>query len=228
MHQVELRHWWFRGRRRLLTGLLGKVGQARNESLRILDYGCGTAGNTTSYASYGTVIGIEPDAFAVRVAHARGGAFYCRAGGLQLPFRASTFDVVMASDVLEHIEDDFAAVAEVARVLRPGGSAIVSVPAHQWLFSYHDRALHHFRRYSKTGLRNLFTSGGLRVRQISYWNTALYPLLCFYRLLQQKRHPALPYSDTRLPPRLVNECLAALLTGEAALLRHVTLPWGLS
>jgi hypothetical protein len=112
-------------------------------------------------------------------------------------------------------------------VVRPGGSIIVSVPAHQWLFSEHDTALHHFRRYNKAGLRRVFANVGIRLRWMSYWNTTLFPVACLQRLLQQRR-AGLPRSDVRPAPRLINEVLARLLAGEAELLRHVTLPWGLS
>src|ERR1044071_5323773 len=113
MQLVELSHWWFRGRRSLLRKLVGEIARRRAASLRILDYGCGTGGNTQTYESFGSVVGIEPDAFAVRAAQARGGAAYCRANGTQLPFRPAAFDVAVASDVLEHIEDDATAVSEL-------------------------------------------------------------------------------------------------------------------
>jgi SAM-dependent methyltransferase len=228
MHLVELTHWWFRGRRRLLVSFLARVGGARTGALRILDYGCGTGGNTTSYGRFGSVTGVEPDPHAIRLAQKRGGAFYCRANGLRLPFRNGAFDVVIASDVLEHIEDDSAALAEMARVLKPGGSMIISVPAHQWLFSYHDAALQHFRRYSTVNLRGLLGRERLRIRRLSYWNMTLFPLLSLYRLFQPRRRRTEPHSDTRLPPGLINEVLAVLLSAEGALVRHVRLPWGLS
>jgi len=135
---------------------------------------------------------------------------------------------VVASDVLEHIEDDLAAVWEIARVLRPGGAVVISVPAHPWLFSEHDAALHHFRRYSKATLRDLLKRGGLRIRRISYWNAALFPAICLHRLLVKPRRGREPRSDTSSSPWLINEALAALLAAEAAVLRHAPLPWGVS
>jgi SAM-dependent methyltransferase len=228
MHALELRHWWFRGRRRMLVDLLGEAAGPRRGSLRILDYGCGTGGNTEAYASLGTVFGIEPDATAVRLAGQRGSAGYCQATGTQLPFGQGAFDAVVASDVLEHIADDGAAISEIHRVLQPGGAAIISVPAHQWLFSAHDAALHHFRRYSKAGLRNLLERGGFKVRRLSYWNAALFPAICFHRLLAKPRRGQELRSDARSAPWLINEALAALLTAEAAILRRAPLPWGVS
>jgi SAM-dependent methyltransferase len=228
MHAQELRHWWFRGRRRVLVDLLRGVVGLRAGSFSILDYGCGTGGNISGYAQLGAVVGIEPDATAVRLARARGGAEYCRTTGTELPFRQGAFDVVMASDVLEHIEDDLAAVSEIARVLRPGGAAIISVPAHQWLFSAHDAALHHFRRYSKAALRDVLERGGLKIRRLSYWNAALFPAICLHRLVGKRRSGQKPRSDTTSAPWLINEALAMLLAAEAAVLRHAPLPWGLS
>jgi SAM-dependent methyltransferase len=228
MHALELKHWWFRGRRRILLDILRNAIDPRRGRPRILDYGCGSGGNTSFYASVGSVVAIEPDASAIRMAHARGGAQYCRGQGTQLPFRSEAFDAVVASDVLEHIEDDGAAMAEIARVLRPGGVVIISVPAHQWLFSEHDAALHHFRRYSKAGIRDLLGRGGLRIRRLSYWNAVLFPAICFRRLVARRRSAKGPRSDMTSSPWLVNEALAALLAGEAAIFRHAPLPWGVS
>jgi SAM-dependent methyltransferase len=228
MHAQELHHWWFRGRRRVLVDLLRQVASAHAGSLRILDYGSGTGGNASAYSSLGLVVGIEPDAAAVRLASVRGGARYCRASGTRLPFRPGTFDAVVASDVLEHIEDDRTAISEIARVLRPGGTAIISVPAHPWLYSEHDAALHHVRRYSKTALRNLVAQAGLRIRRLSYWNATLFPVVCIHRLLGKRHHTNAPRSDTVSTPWLVNEALAALLAVESGIVRHVPLPWGVS
>jgi SAM-dependent methyltransferase len=228
MHALETNHWWFRGRRRVLLDFLhAGVGTAAAPP-RILDYGCGTGGNTWAYASLGEVIGIEPDHGAIVLAGARGGARFCRAGGTQLPFRAAVFDAVVASDVLEHIEDDRGAVAEVVRVLKPGGAFIFSVPAHPWLFSEHDAALLHFRRYRRSALRQLLEGGGLKIQRLSYWNAVLFPVVFLRRLLGKLRRPAQAHSDTRQAPWIVNESLASLLTAEAAVLRQVSLPWGVS
>jgi SAM-dependent methyltransferase len=227
MHALELEHWWFRGRRGILLDLLRQatVSQAKP---RVLDFGCGTGGNTSFYASLGDVFGIEPDAVAIRLAHARGGARYCRSNGTQLPFRRGAFDAVVASDVLEHIEDDRTAALEIARVLRPGGVALINVPAHQWLFSQHDAALHHVRRYSKAELSALLELGGLRIQRLSYWNTVLFPAIGLSRLLRRRRDVHEARAEERLPPRILNEGLALMLAGEAAILRHTSLPWGLS
>jgi hypothetical protein len=113
-------------------------------------------------------------------------------------------------------------------VLRPGGAAIITVPAHQWLFSEHDAALHHFRRYSRSALRNLLERNGMMILRLSYWNAALFPVVCVHRLMGKRRRTVQPQSDTVSPPRLLNEALAALLTGESSLVSRIALPWGVS
>jgi SAM-dependent methyltransferase len=228
MHSLELEHWWFRGRRRILLQTLRNALRPKTAPPRILDLGCGTGGNTLSYAQLGSVVGVEPDPLALGLAHARGGARYCRSNGTQLPFRNGVFDAVVASDVLEHIEDDGSAVLEIARVLRQGGLAVISVPAHQWLFSQHDAALHHFRRYAKSGLRDLLQRSGLQARRLSYWNAALFPAICLSRLLDRHRRTHGSRVESKLPPRTINEGLSGLLAVEAAILRHASLPWGVS
>jgi SAM-dependent methyltransferase len=228
MHALETQHWWFRGRRRVLLDFLRAVTTTRSSVPRILDYGCGTGGSTSVYASLGEVFGIEPDREAVSLTGARGGGRFCRAVGTQLPFRAAVFDAVVASDVLEHIENDRVAVAEVVRVLKPGGAFVFSVPAHPWLFSEHDAALLHFRRYTRSALRCLMEESGLQIERLSYWNTALFPVVCLRRLLARRRAGAQADSDVRPVPWLVNETLASILTTEATILRHVSLPWGVS
>jgi SAM-dependent methyltransferase len=228
MHQLELNHWWFRGRRRVLVDLLWEVVSSGGDGLKVLDYGCGTGGNTQAYAALSEVIGVEPDQTAVRLAQQRGDGRYCCASGTRLPFCDGSFDVVAASDVLEHIEDDRAAVSEIARVLRPRGTAIITVPAHPWLYSDHDAALHHYRRYTKAALRSLLEQNELRMRRLSYWNATLFPAICLHRLLRRSHHVHEPRSDTAPSLGLVNEALAFLLAGEAAVLRHTSLPWGLS
>ena len=228
MYTQELRHWWFRGRRRVLVDLLGHYAAGHDGSLRILDFGCGTGGNLRSYAPFGSVFGVEPDRRAVQFAASRGSSTLCRGSGTELPFASSSFDLVIASDVLEHIEEDAKAVSEIARVLRSGGAFIFSVPAHPWLFGPHDRALFHHRRYVEEDLRRLMESRGLHIARLSYWNSVLFPLVATVRLLRRSQTDRSTRSEVQVPPSLINEFLATLLVVEAALLRRVRLPWGLS
>jgi SAM-dependent methyltransferase len=228
MHAQEVHHWWFRGRRRVLVDLLSQYATDRQEHLRILDFGCGTGGNLRAYSSFGSVFGLEPDFGALRLAARRGGALLSRGSGIELPFQSDAFDVVVASDVLEHIENDRAAAQEISRVLRPDGAFIFSVPAHPWLFGPHDQALMHRRRYLQRELRGTIENAGLRVVRLSYWNSTMFPFFCAQRLVERWRPRRQVRSDPGAVPGVANELLTGMLMLEAALLRHGSLPWGLS
>ena len=236
MHDQEMVHWWFRGRRVLLRDLVQRHLRSREGSPpRLLDLGCGTGGNSATYTEFGSVVGVEPDASALRFAQARlvadpSGASlaFCRAVGTSLPLALESFDAVIASDVLEHIADDRAAVAEVVRVLRPGGVFIFSVPAHPWLWSTHDEALWHQRRYRRAELQKLMTDGGLEVRWLSYWNAVLFPIVALHRALDRWRRTDNPASDATLPGPAVNRILFGILSAEAAALRFARFPLGVS
>jgi SAM-dependent methyltransferase len=227
MHELEMRHWWFRGRRQVLLDLL-----MRHLSLashpRLLDLGCGTGGNIGALASLGDVIGIEPDPRAVALARTRGGAMFCRATGTALPFASESFDGVVASDVLEHIAEDASAVTEISRVLRPGGVLVFSVPAHPWLYAHHDAALLHHRRYTRRSLRHVIQVGGLTMEWLSYWNAILFPVVCAYRMIGKLRGDTGVRSDIGPTPGFFNEALAGVLDVEARALRYTRLPWGVS
>jgi SAM-dependent methyltransferase len=227
MHAREMSHWWFRGRRGILVDLLRRASRGAAQPL-ILDFGCGTGGNTDAFTRVGVVVGLEPNAGAIALAHARGTARFCRGSGTALPFGSGTFDVVVASDVLEHIADDVGAVAEIGRVLRPGGALVFSVPAHPWLFTAHDERLWHHRRYTVSTVRRLLAEGGLEAEWLSYWNFALFPAVCAYRFLAPLVGRDSTRSDVDATPDILNRPLAAVLAVEAAILRHMRLPWGVS
>jgi SAM-dependent methyltransferase len=148
--------------------------------------------------------------------------------GTSLPLARESFDAVIASDVLEHIADDRSAVAEVARVLRPGGVFLFTVPAHPWLWSGHDEALWHQRRYRRAGLKRLLAEAGFELRWLSYWNAVLFPVVAMHRALGRLRRGGEPVSDARLPGPLANRTLFGILVAEAAALRYVTFPLGVS
>ena len=233
MHEQEMVHWWFRGRRALLERLLARHLPAGQATPRLLDFGCGTGGNAVGYAEVGSVVGVEPDREALRFAASRSRATrhrvdYCRAGGTALPLRSASFDAVIASDVLEHIADDAAAAREIGRVLRPGGVFIFSVPAHPWLWSAHDVALWHQRRYRRRELVRMLEGAGLAVRWLTYWNAVLFPAVAARRVLSPRLEDKTAASDTVLPSRPVNAALAGILFAEARVLDWVRFPFGVS
>ena len=149
------RHWWFLSRRRILEAAIGRLtGGARG--LRLLEAGCGPGNNLSMLAKFGTVSAFEPDQAACQQAASRHGG-EVRRGGLPdaVPFSPGSFDIALMADVLEHVEDDAAALNAVASMLAPGGLLIVTVPAYGWLWSRHDERHHHYRRYTLSALRRL-------------------------------------------------------------------------
>jgi SAM-dependent methyltransferase len=233
MHEQEMVHWWFRGRRALLDRLLARHVPAGAEPPRLLDFGCGTGGNAVGYAALGPVVGVEPDREALRFAAGRSSTTrhrldYCRALGTALPFARASYDAVVASDVLEHIADDAGAAREIARVLRPGGVFVFSVPAHPWLWSAHDVALWHQRRYRRAELVGLLVRAGFRIRWLSYWNSVLFPVVAARRVIASRRGDKTAASDTVLPSPWVNRALTGILHAESKALNWMRFPFGVS
>jgi SAM-dependent methyltransferase len=146
----------------------------------------------------------------------------------QLPFADQTFDVVSAFDVVEHCADDALAVAELARVLTPGGRMLLSVPAYQWAWSDHDVQAGHQRRYTRPRLVRLAEDSGMQVLRATYAFGGVFPIFLAERARRRLAPPA--SGDTRLPqvsPR-VDQVLMGLCAMDARVLRRRDLPFGSS
>lgn len=223
MRDAEAAHWWFAGRRRILASVLEQLPPAPGP--RVLDAGAGFGGNVPLLERHGIVIAVEPDGDAVHGAASRAPAvraFFAP----HLPFATASFGLVGLFDVLEHVPDDAAAAAEIARVLQPGGRLVMTVPAHPWLFGPHDTAHHHYRRYTRDGLRTVLAGAGLVVERCTFFNALLFPAAVLARMVSRLR------GDTAVTTTLVpppgNALLTQLFGAERHLLRHVDLPTGLS
>ena len=184
--QLEQRHWWYSGRRALVRRLVRGLPTGR-----ALDVGCGSAGNTAVLRDLGwQVTGLEYSPAAASLAHARD-LPVVRGDARLLPFPDESFDLVMSTDMWEHIEEDDVVAAEAARVLRPGGRLLVAVPAGMDLWSGHDVALGHVRRYDRAGLTALVRSVGLEVVAVDSWNVLLRPVAKLRRKQQQASESAM-------------------------------------
>ncbi|MDQ3647027.1 MAG: class I SAM-dependent methyltransferase [Actinomycetota bacterium] len=226
MYALEDRHWWFRGRRAVIWALLRRAAVPESGRLRVLDAGCGTGRNLHEYDRLGAASGVDASAEAVDFCRRRGLTAVVRSGVESLPFESDAFDVAFATDVLEHVEDDHAALAELRRVVAPGGTLVSTVPAFEWLWSDSDVALGHHRRYTRRRLLDVVGSSGWRASAATYFNSLLLPPIAVTRALRRPDHRRPELEQT---PAALNRLLAAPMQLEAALIgRGVRLPAGVS
>jgi SAM-dependent methyltransferase len=230
MLELDDRHWWYRGRRRIIRAELDRL--PLRTGARVLDAGCGSGRTLEELGRYGEVFGIELDPGAAAVARERG-CGEVRIGRLEeLPWEDGSFDLITCLDVIEHTPDDRATLRELRRVCRPGGFLLVTVPAYQGLWSMHDVANHHYRRYSRGRLRTAARETGWRVRRMTSFNGLLLGPAAAVRLAERRRLRQ-PDSDYRpeltLGPEWLNNALEQPLRLEARWLgRGRSMPAGLS
>jgi SAM-dependent methyltransferase len=231
MYRFEDTYWWFVARRRLIVSLLDSR-YPRDGRQRLLDIGCGTGAMLDMLAPFGTVVGADFAPEALAFCRERGHSRLARADVRRLPFADNSFDAVTAMDVIEHIDDDKAASAEIFRVLRPGGRLFVTVPAYAFLWSEHDEALHHHRRYTAPHLKDLFQRVGFRVPRLSYTISSLFPPIAAYRfvsnLLPRRRANGQKKADLVPVSENVNAALLSLCDWETRLVGRGTLPFGVT
>ena len=206
---LEDRHWWYAGRRAMLRRLVAPVAVGR-----ALDVGCGSGGNTEVLRDLGwDVTGLEYSPTAAELARSRG-LDIVQGDATSLPFADASYDLVMSTDMWEHVQDDVAVARESARVLRPGGRLLVAVPCSMKLWSGHDVALGHVRRYEKQGLGVLIEGAGLEVVDLHSWNVLLRPVA---RMRRRTNTSESEMEETSAP---VNTLLRAALAVESALPVH--------
>src|SRR5450755_1355386 len=225
---VDEDHWWYRGRRRIIRSELDQLPLPAHP--RVLDAGCGSGRTLQELVDYGEVYGIELNEDAAELARGRGHG-EVRVGRLEaLPWDDTTFDLITCLDVIEHTPDDRLALAELRRVCRPGGWMLVTVPAYPALWSLHDEANHHYRRYTRASLRAAADAAGWTVVRVSSFNGLLLAPAAAVRLAQRRLGTHNGYTnDLALGPAWLNDVLEQPLALEALWLRAGrTLPFGLS
>lgn len=200
--ELEGSHWWYRERRHLLATEVRGLGPGV-----ALDIGAAGGGNTRVLRDLGwRAVALEYGAEGAGVAHERGLATV-RGDATALPVDDASLDLVVAFDVLEHLEDDEAAVAEVRRALRPGGRYVVAVPCDPRLWSAHDEAVGHVRRYTRDSLTRLLRGAGLELGPMRSWNVLLRPVVALRRRSSSG-------SDLERLPAVVNAALRGVITAE--------------
>jgi SAM-dependent methyltransferase len=227
-HRAEDQHWWYRGRRTVLERVLTDLRLPARA--RILDAGCGSGRNMVEFARHGTVTGIELSDTSVALARERGAGDVIEGSVLEMPFEAGSFDLAASLDVIEHLQDDLQALRELRRVVAPGGSLLITVPAYQWLWSGHDEINHHFRRYTRRSLQRIGEQAGWHQVRTTYFNSLLLPAAILLRVLDRFSRKTTESSlDLWVPPAPVNWLLERPLALEAAMIgRGGRIPAGLS
>ncbi len=237
LYTKEQDYWWHVGKRAIVYGLLARFGRGEKVAgRRALDLGCGTGLNLDHLAKLAQPVGTDFNEEALQFCRERGHTSLCKADAAELPFTDGSFDIVTALDVIEHLDSDVAALRELNRVLRPGGIAVISVPAYPLLWTYWDDILGHRRRYTTGVMRAAVERAGLEVLKVSYTNTlTLFPATgvrilkaLLHRAAETRREPRVPESDFVPIPRWLNKALIVYYRLEARALRRFNLPFGLS
>jgi len=226
MAELDERHWWYRARRDILADVIRREAMPPPKA-RILEIGCGTGHNLGMLREFGKVDALELDDEARGIAEKRLGRKVMSAPLPELAgVRDRAYDLIAALDVIEHIDDDGAALAAIAGKLKTGGKLVMTVPAHAWMWSAHDVVNHHKRRYSKAGLRRLVEASPLRLEKVGYFNSLLFPLAVAERISSKLRGK--DNADVKLPPAPLNSALEAVFAAERHLVGRLPLPPGLS
>jgi len=236
MRRVEETHWWFAGRRRIIRSFLERLcreaevepaGNGGGHPLNILDVGCGTGANLEMLSEFGEVEGVDISGEALTFCRERGLENVKQGEAEALPFADSSFDLVTGLDVVEHLDDDHAGLKEMRRVLRPGGHALVFVPAFMFLWGVQDDISHHRRRYTLDQLKQVMRQSGFRVERASYVNISFFAPILFGRLLM-RAFRIRPDSENNITIGFLNGLLGKLFGSERLALRYLNFPFGVS
>ena len=240
MYRLEDDFWWYGGmRHHLLMALIRQWNWREVPSPRILDAGCGTGallqrltGGLGRRLRTNDAYGLDVSPVALDFCRQRGLIERISLGSITaMPFPSRHFDIVVSFDVLCDVRDVQAGFCEIARVLRPGGLAVINLPAYQWLYSEHDRAVNNLQRFDKKTVVQQVAEAGMRIERISHVNTFLFGPAALMRLLRRGKISRQTARSDLVPlPRAVNYLLAQVMRVEAELLRmsNLSLPFGLS
>jgi SAM-dependent methyltransferase len=224
MYELEDSYWWFVARRNLAVEFVAKHSC---DGGTILDVGCGTGAGMRAFLPYGHCIGIDFSYEALEFSRSRGIRNLICADAQALPIQSGCISTLVSLDTLEHVSDDALAMQEMARVLKPGGTVILNIPAYMWLWGPHDVALMHQRRYHRGQIRRLLEKAGLEPVRLSYHIFFLFPFVCLSRLLSRASRGR-PAAHMPSVPKVLDAVLLGIQKLEAAFLRKIDLPWGSS
>lgn len=230
---LEESHWWFLGRRSIFLRLLEERPGYRPRPGMVLDLGCGAGEMLEPLERFGPVVGIDASDVAVGFCRDRGASRVLGGDAMRLPVRDASTQLVALVDTIEHLPDDERALAEAHRVLAPGGTVLVTVPAFNFLYSDNDRVAHHLRRYTAGELAGKMRAAGFEHVWTTYYNAFLFPAIVPFLMLVKLKQRLFPRAAgterTNLHlafPGIVHRTLFALMDLEGRIARRVRLPLG--
>ncbi len=225
--KIQENHWWFKGRRKILSNIMSTFLPARqeNEHISILEIGSGTGSNLKMLSGFGQTQGLEPSDYARKVA-----GWNVLKGWLPDGLDAingQKYDLICMFDVLEHVEHEGESLAILRNYLKPGAALFLTVPAYQWMFNDYDRAAKHYRRYTRKRLCNVLHEYGYKVLYSGYFNSFLFPLMALARLWDtiscKSGHSSTGIS---MPSNFINACFYSAIASEAWLIPKISMPFG--
>lgn len=224
--EVESTHWWFCGRRKIILDIFDRYSVSKKH-IKILDFGC----NTGFFVGYLQKDGF--DAYGIDMSEdsiefgMKRGVKNLLVGKTPLPYTNESFDIILALDVIEHIEHQDEAIKDLYRLLKPGGKAIIMVPAFMFMWGLQDEVAHHFRRYTKPTLKDVVLRNGFKIERISYFNFFMFVPIVMVRLLQRVILPKRS-SDFDINNKFINYILTKAFVFESLLLKYINYPFGVS
>jgi SAM-dependent methyltransferase len=228
MYEVEGRHWWFLGRRKIIESFVERICEDIGKpDPQILDVGCGTGANLQMLSNFGVAEGVDVSEDALEFCRARGLSKVKEGAAEALPFEDASFDLVTGLDVVEHLDDDVAGLKEMRRVLRPRGRALVFVPAFMFLWGVQDDISHHRRRYTLADLKTRMAEAGLTVERATYANITFFLPILIGRVIMRLTGVR-PASENNITIGALNGLLGWILGAERWWLRWLNFPFGVS
>ena len=225
--RVEADHWWFVGRRRLFQREIASIAISRDAPA--LDAGTGAGANLRLLRSLGftAISGLDSSPIARRYCAEKGFPGVSLGDIQKMPFADAAFDLVLATDVIEHVADDDAAIRELHRVLRPGGRALITVPTFMALWGFQDEVAQHKRRYRLGELLTKLRAAGFEIGPHYYFNFILLVPILIARRLMRWIKPSIS-SENQINNRLLNRILSAIFRADVFMAPWLRMPFGVS
>jgi SAM-dependent methyltransferase len=225
--RLQAAHWWYVGRRRLFAGLIRDLGLQRND--HVLDVGTSAGTNLRLLRELGfeSVTGLDLSPDAIRFCAENGYGTVRRGDVTDMPFRAETFSLVLATDIIEHVDDDRRALQEIRRVLKPGHAALITVPAFPELWGFQDVVSKHKRRYRMRALREHIRDAGLVPERAFHFNYLLFAPIFLARQLMKLRSPSVQ-SESEINTPLINRVLSRIFHFDVMTAERFRPPFGVS